>query len=203
MTGTLKKLERVREQLTKEREREHKRKKKQKKENEKQPECIHIYFNSRKPLVVMTPKSLLRHPECRSSYDEMVPGTEFKRMITEDGQASQNPEGVKKIIFCTGKVYYDLKKARSEAGRVSSCQWWLNRLSFCVCFQGSMTRSPSLPSSSSAPSPSTSPRRSATSTPTRRSPLHRFAQFEFKLRYSSFFRQIRFFFGFIVTRFQA
>merc|ERR1712198_379006 len=37
----------------------------------------------RKPLVIMTPKSLLRHPECKSSFDECVPGTEFKRMILE------------------------------------------------------------------------------------------------------------------------
>ena len=64
----------------------------------------------------MTPKSLLRHPECRSSYDDMVPGTEFKRMIPDDGPASQNPDAVKKVIFCTGKVYYDLRKARNEAG---------------------------------------------------------------------------------------
>ncbi|QQP56909.1 Neural conserved at 73EF, partial [Caligus rogercresseyi] len=47
----------------------------------------------RKPLIVMTPKSLLRHPECKSSFDEMTLGTEFKRMLVESGPASQNPEG--------------------------------------------------------------------------------------------------------------
>jgi len=46
----------------------------------------------------------------------MVTGTEFKRMITESGPASQNPEAVKKIIFCTGKVFYDLIKARRDLG---------------------------------------------------------------------------------------
>ena len=70
----------------------------------------------RKPLIVMTPKSLLRHPECKSSFDEMLPGTEFQRLIPDDGPANNNPLEVKKLIFCTGKVYYDLIKARREAG---------------------------------------------------------------------------------------
>ena len=67
----------------------------------------------RKPLVIMTPKSLLRLPECRSSFDELVPGSEFKRLIPDDGPASQNPDGVRKLIFCTGKVYFDLIKERA------------------------------------------------------------------------------------------
>ena len=46
----------------------------------------------------------------------MVNGTDFKRMITEAGPASQNPEAVKKLIFCTGKVYFDLIKARRDGG---------------------------------------------------------------------------------------
>jgi len=70
----------------------------------------------RKPLIIMTPKSLLRHPECKSSFDDMVTGTEFKRMICDSGPASQNPESVKKLIFCSGKVYYDLIKARRDKG---------------------------------------------------------------------------------------
>jgi 2-oxoglutarate dehydrogenase E1 component len=70
----------------------------------------------RKPLIVMTPKSLLRHPECRSSFDDMVTGSDFQRLIPDPGPASENPAGVKKLIFCTGKVYFDLIKARREAG---------------------------------------------------------------------------------------
>jgi len=70
----------------------------------------------RKPLVIMTPKSLLRHPECKSSFDEMTPGTIFQRIIKDNGPAADNPSGVKKVIFCTGKVYYDLIKARRDAG---------------------------------------------------------------------------------------
>ncbi|XP_033193395.1 2-oxoglutarate dehydrogenase, mitochondrial isoform X5 [Bombus vosnesenskii] len=68
----------------------------------------------RKPLILMTPKSLLRHPEAKSSFDLMLENTEFLRVIPEEGVASQNPSNVKRIIFCSGKVYYDLKKARAE-----------------------------------------------------------------------------------------
>uniref|UniRef100_A0A0A9XM16 2-oxoglutarate dehydrogenase complex component E1 n=1 Tax=Lygus hesperus TaxID=30085 RepID=A0A0A9XM16_LYGHE len=68
----------------------------------------------RKPLILMTPKSLLRHPEARSSFDEMTENTEFKRVIPDEGPASQNPGSVKKLLFCSGKVYYDLKKARAD-----------------------------------------------------------------------------------------
>ncbi|XP_041443494.1 2-oxoglutarate dehydrogenase, mitochondrial isoform X1 [Xenopus laevis] len=72
-----------------------------------------ILLPFRKPLIVFTPKSLLRHPEARSSFDDMLPSTHFQRIIPEAGPASQNPEGVKRLIFCTGKVYYELTKERS------------------------------------------------------------------------------------------
>ncbi|CRK95808.1 CLUMA_CG009261, isoform C, partial [Clunio marinus] len=70
----------------------------------------------RKPLVLMTPKSLLRHPEAKSKFGEMTEGTEFKRIISDSGKASENPSSVKRIIFCSGRVYYDLIKARREKG---------------------------------------------------------------------------------------
>merc|ERR1711887_410684 len=44
----------------------------------------------RKPLVVMTPKSLLRHPECKSTFEELSAGTKFQRMILDPGPASEN-----------------------------------------------------------------------------------------------------------------
>ncbi|EDO63862.1 AGAP006366-PA [Anopheles gambiae str. PEST] len=67
----------------------------------------------RKPLIVLTPKSLLRHPECRSNFSEMTDGTEFKRLIP-DALTAENPNQVKRVIFCTGRVYYDLLKARRD-----------------------------------------------------------------------------------------
>ena len=68
----------------------------------------------RKPLIVMSPKALLRLPEAQSSFDEMLPGTSFVRLYPETGAAAQTPSEVKKIIFCSGKVYYDLIKNRKE-----------------------------------------------------------------------------------------
>ncbi|XP_071546218.1 2-oxoglutarate dehydrogenase complex component E1 isoform X5 [Panulirus ornatus] len=70
----------------------------------------------RKPLILMTPKSLLRHPEAKSSFDAMLEDTEFQRIIPEDGPATQNAANVKRLIFCSGKVYYELTAARKEAG---------------------------------------------------------------------------------------
>ncbi|KRZ17918.1 2-oxoglutarate dehydrogenase, mitochondrial, partial [Trichinella zimbabwensis] len=68
----------------------------------------------RKPLIVMTPKSLLRHPEARSPFDDYLENTRFKRLIPEDGPASENPEQVKRLVFCSGKLYYELKKERNN-----------------------------------------------------------------------------------------
>lgn len=81
-----------------------------------------ILLPFRKPLIVFTPKSLLRHPEARTSFDEMLPGTHFQRVIPENGPAAQNPDKVKRLLFCTGKVYYDLtreRKARDMAEEVA------------------------------------------------------------------------------------
>ncbi|XP_035234386.1 2-oxoglutarate dehydrogenase, mitochondrial isoform X7 [Anguilla anguilla] len=70
----------------------------------------------RKPLIVFTPKSLLRHPEAKSNFDDMLTGTHFQRMIPEQGPAAQNAAGVKRIVFCTGKVYYELIRERKAKG---------------------------------------------------------------------------------------
>ncbi|XP_078095365.1 2-oxoglutarate dehydrogenase complex component E1 isoform X2 [Mustelus asterias] len=73
-----------------------------------------ILLPFRKPLIIFTPKSLLRHPEAKSSFDVMLPGTEFLRGIVEDGPAAEKPGDVKRLLFCTGKVYYELAKERKS-----------------------------------------------------------------------------------------
>ncbi len=64
----------------------------------------------RKPLVVMSPKSLLRHPRCVSKLEDLTKGS-FKRVI--DCRKVQ-PEEVERVVFCSGKVFYDLLAAREE-----------------------------------------------------------------------------------------
>lgn len=66
----------------------------------------------RKPLVVMTPKSLLRAKDATSPLSEFTRG-EFKTVIG-DTHADLVPEDVKRVIWCSGKVYYDLVRARAE-----------------------------------------------------------------------------------------
>jgi 2-oxoglutarate dehydrogenase E1 component len=65
----------------------------------------------RKPLVIMTPKSLLRHKDATSELAELARG-EFQTVIGE-AQAS-DPRKVKRVVVCSGKVYYDLLAARRE-----------------------------------------------------------------------------------------
>ncbi|MEP0842694.1 MAG: 2-oxoglutarate dehydrogenase E1 component, partial [Phycisphaerae bacterium] len=67
----------------------------------------------RKPLVVMTPKSLLRHPQAVSSLAELA-GGRFERILP-DRQA--RPEQVRRILLCSGKVYYDLQQEREKRDR--------------------------------------------------------------------------------------
>ena len=69
--------------------------------------------NFRKPLIVMTPKSLLRHKACVSDLSEFGPGTSFHRVIADDAKLVAASR-VKRVVLCTGKVYYDLLAAREE-----------------------------------------------------------------------------------------
>jgi len=71
--------------------------------------------NFRKPLVLMTPKSLLRHRLAVSSLDEMGPGTRFRTVIGEI-DAIAPPERVVRVVLCSGKVYYDLLAERRQRG---------------------------------------------------------------------------------------
>ncbi|XP_061545844.1 2-oxoglutarate dehydrogenase-like, mitochondrial isoform X3 [Phycodurus eques] len=73
-----------------------------------------ILLPFRKPLIIFTPKSLLRHPDARSSFDDLAIGTKFKRLIPDEGPSSQSPDQARRLIFCTGKVYYELTKERKQ-----------------------------------------------------------------------------------------
>jgi 2-oxoglutarate dehydrogenase E1 component len=73
-----------------------------------------VVRNWRKPLVVMTPKSLLRHPMVVSDLDELTEGR-FRRVL-----ADQRPEGspeVQRVLLCSGKIYYELAQKREELDR--------------------------------------------------------------------------------------
>lgn len=68
--------------------------------------------NPRKPLIVMTPKSLLRHPAAVSPIEALANGR-FEPVLGDD---TTNPNDVTRVVLTTGKVYYDLKAARDKAG---------------------------------------------------------------------------------------
>jgi 2-oxoglutarate dehydrogenase E1 component len=81
-----------------------------------------LHRKFRKPLILMTPKSLLRHKRVVSRLDEMGPETTFHRLLWDDAEI--RPEAVTlkpdneitRVVLCTGKVYYDLYEAREAAG---------------------------------------------------------------------------------------
>jgi 2-oxoglutarate dehydrogenase E1 component len=67
----------------------------------------------RKPLVIMSPKSLLRHPKAVSTLEDLSQGA-FRRILFDH---TVDPSKVKRILMCSGKVYYDLEQAREERKR--------------------------------------------------------------------------------------
>jgi 2-oxoglutarate dehydrogenase E1 component len=82
-----------------------------------------LHRKFRKPLILMTPKSLLRHKRVLSRLDEMGPGTTFHRVLWDDAEHKPeekiklvSDEKIKRVVLCTGKVYYDLYDAREAAG---------------------------------------------------------------------------------------
>jgi multifunctional 2-oxoglutarate metabolism enzyme len=66
---------------------------------------------NRKPLVVMTPKSLLRLPAARSTAEQLTAG-QFSEVLPDPGQPS--PDKVRRVMLCSGKVYYELAKRRAD-----------------------------------------------------------------------------------------
>ncbi|HSH51269.1 MAG TPA: 2-oxoglutarate dehydrogenase E1 component, partial [Bacteroidales bacterium] len=69
-----------------------------------------VYKDFNNPLIIFTPKSLLRHPKCVSSLDELAYSS-FKEVIDDDNVIKKE---VRRVIFCTGKVYYDLLEKKEE-----------------------------------------------------------------------------------------
>jgi 2-oxoglutarate dehydrogenase E1 component len=77
----------------------------------------------RKPLIMMTPKSLLRHKKATSKVSDMADGSSFHRVLHDDAERKVNttielvePEKIRRVVLCSGKVYYDLLDAREEKG---------------------------------------------------------------------------------------
>jgi 2-oxoglutarate dehydrogenase E1 component len=79
----------------------------------------------RKPLILMTPKSLLRHKKAVSSVAELGPDSTFHRLLWDDAEAPGVPKTtiklkpdseIRRVVLCTGKVYYDLLEDREKRG---------------------------------------------------------------------------------------
>jgi 2-oxoglutarate dehydrogenase E1 component len=81
-----------------------------------------IHRSFRKPLILMTPKSLLRHKLCVSKLEEMATGSSFHRVLWDDAQYGNSdtklkPDAkIRKVVLCSGKVYFDLLEERDARG---------------------------------------------------------------------------------------
>jgi 2-oxoglutarate dehydrogenase E1 component len=76
----------------------------------------HILWKLRIPLIVFTPKSLLRHPMVTSSVDELAEGS-FHEVIED---VVHHPEQIQKLVFTYGKLYYELHKRQAEEGIINT-----------------------------------------------------------------------------------
>jgi 2-oxoglutarate dehydrogenase E1 component len=82
---------------------------------------LHRQF--RKPLVLMTPKSLLRHKKVKSDIEDFGPDSSFHRLLWDDAQRLEDSpvklvpdEKIQRVVICSGKVYYDLEAEREARG---------------------------------------------------------------------------------------
>ncbi|MCT8330625.1 2-oxoglutarate dehydrogenase E1 component [Albidovulum sediminis] len=81
---------------------------------------IHRQF--RKPLILMTPKSLLRHPLCISDAEDFTTGSSFHRVLWDDAQKGHSDtklatdKKIRRVVICSGKVYFDLLAERDKRG---------------------------------------------------------------------------------------
>jgi 2-oxoglutarate dehydrogenase E1 component len=65
----------------------------------------------RKPLILFTPKAILRHPKAVSTLNELTSGS-FQEVLGDTSEIA--PSDVKRVLLCSGKIYYDLQHAREE-----------------------------------------------------------------------------------------
>ena len=77
----------------------------------------------RKPLIAMTPKSMLRNKRATSALAELGPGTSFHRLLWDNAETNKNEkiklvrdDRIRRVVICTGKVYYDLHEEREKRG---------------------------------------------------------------------------------------
>jgi 2-oxoglutarate dehydrogenase E1 component len=83
-----------------------------------------IHRDFRKPLVIMTPKSLLRHKLATSTLDDLNTKSSFHRVLWDDAETPGREgevklvedKNIRRVVVCSGKVYYDLFEAREESG---------------------------------------------------------------------------------------
>jgi 2-oxoglutarate dehydrogenase E1 component len=83
-----------------------------------------MHRSFRKPLIVLTPKSLLRHKRCVSFFTDMLPSNSFHRVLRDQAEVVPGAtsielvadDKIKRVILCTGKVYFDLMEEREKRG---------------------------------------------------------------------------------------
>ena len=81
-----------------------------------------IHRSFRKPLILMTPKSLLRHPLCISTADDFTTGSTFHRVLWDDAERGNSEltlrpdDQIRRVVICSGKVYFDLLAERDARG---------------------------------------------------------------------------------------
>jgi 2-oxoglutarate dehydrogenase E1 component len=90
-----------------------------------------VHRDFRKPLIVMTPKSLLRHKRCVSRLEEFASGTSFHRVLWDDARTAKQLDSdnkIRRVVLCTGKVYFDLFEEREKRGVKDVCILRLEQL---------------------------------------------------------------------------
>ena len=86
-----------------------------------------LHREFRKPLILMTPKSLLRHKMAVSELAHMGPKTSFHRVLWDDGKL-QPDKSIERVVLCSGKIYYDLFEERAKLGIDDVCFLRLEQL---------------------------------------------------------------------------